>query len=174
MNTDNTSISGETIDYGPCAFMDTYDPSTVFSSIDTGGRYAYENQPQIAVWNLARFAETLLTLLHVDVEDAVKIAEKEIMTFWNIYHTERLYGMRKKLGLFSQDTEDEVLIHELLQLMHHFKADYTHTFCALTLDKLEEMPLFTSAEFARWYERWQARLGRQSRSQSEIKNANEK
>ena len=99
MNTDNMAISGETIDYGPCAFMDVYDPKTVFSSIDINGRYAYGNQPSIAAWNLARFAETLLPLLHVNQADAIKLAQGEISNFTEMYHSNWLAGMRAKLGL---------------------------------------------------------------------------
>ena len=98
MNTDNMAISGETIDYGPCAFMDAYDPATVFSSIDTQGRYAYGNQPYIAGWNLARFAETLLPLLHENQEQAVKLAQDAISDFTELYHGNWLAGMRSKLG----------------------------------------------------------------------------
>ena len=169
MNTDNMAISGETIDYGPCAFMDTYDPDTVFSSIDTGGRYAYGNQPTMAVWNLARFAETLLLLLHDQEDEAVKIAQAEITKFWELHHGYWLMGMRKKLGLFTEEAEDETLIQELLQLMQQFQADYTHTFRGLTLDQHEDLELFASAEFAQWHERWQVRLSRESQTKAEIK-----
>lgn len=109
MNTDNMVISGETIDYGPCAFMDTYDLNTVFSSIDTYGRYAYGNQPKIAAWNLARFAETLLPLLDDDTDEAVKIAEKSLSRFEILYKNNWLSGMRKKLGLFNEEDKDEHL-----------------------------------------------------------------
>ncbi|GAE06287.1 selenoprotein O and cysteine-containing homologs [Paenibacillus sp. JCM 10914] len=110
MNTDNMTLSGETIDYGPCAFMDAYDPGTVFSSIDTQGRYAYGNQPYIAAWNLARLAETLLPLLHDDEEQAVKLAEEEIAGFTDLYHQYWLDGMRAKLGLMDEGAEDESLV----------------------------------------------------------------
>lgn len=113
-DTDNVAISGETIDYGPCAFMDTYDPLTVFSSIDTEGRYAYGNQPYIAMWNLARFAETLLPLLDNDKDKAIKIAEDALSDFTDLYHDNWLTGMRGKLGLFNEDLEDESLIKDLL------------------------------------------------------------
>ena len=136
MNTDNMTISGETIDYGPCAFMDTYDPATVFSSIDTQGRYAYGNQPYIAGWNLARFAETLLPLLHEDQEQAVKLAQDAISDFTELYQSNWLAGMRAKLGIFNEETEDESLIEDLLSMMQKNRADYTNTFRALTFDKL--------------------------------------
>ena len=103
MNTDNMAISGETIDYGPCAFMDAYDPATVFSSIDSQGRYAYGNQPHIAGWNLARFAETLLPLLHDNQEQAVKLAQDAISDFTELYHSNWLAGMRAKLGIFNEE-----------------------------------------------------------------------
>ncbi len=161
MNTDNMTISGETIDYGPCAFMDAYDPETVFSSIDTHGRYAYGNQPAIAGWNLARFAETLLPLLHDNKEQAVKLAQDKISDFTELYHSNWLAGMRAKLGIFNEETQDESLIEGLLSMMQKYRADYTNTFRALTFDKPEGTDLFGTTEFAQWHELWQARLGRQ-------------
>lgn len=133
MNTDNMAISGETIDYGPCAFMDTYSPETVFSSIDTHGRYAYGNQPGIAAWNLARFAETLLPLLHDDGEKSVNMANEEVSEFAKLYSQFWLNGMRAKLGLYYEEAGDESLIKELLTIMEKYKADYTNTFKNLTL-----------------------------------------
>jgi serine/tyrosine/threonine adenylyltransferase len=165
MNTDNMTISGETIDYGPCAFMDAYDPATVFSSIDIQGRYAYGNQPYIAGWNLARFAETLLPLLHDNEEEAVKLAQDAISDFMELYHNHWLAGMRAKLGLFNEETQDESLIEDLLNMMQKYRADYTNTFRALTFDK-EDTDLFGTAEFAQWNELWQARLDRQEESKA--------
>jgi len=162
MNTDNMALSGETIDYGPCAFMDAYDPATVFSSIDLQGRYAYGNQPHIAGWNLARFAETLLPLLHVNQAQAVKLAQDAISEFGELYHRNWLAGMRAKLGIFNEELEDESLIEDLLNMMQKQRADYTNTFRALTLDKPEDTVLFGSPEFVQWQKLWQARLGRQS------------
>ncbi|MGV2886757.1 protein adenylyltransferase SelO [Paenibacillus taichungensis] len=167
MNTDNMAISGETIDYGPCAFMDAYNPATVFSSIDTQGRYAYGNQPYIGGWNLARFAETLLPLLHEDEEQAVQIAQDAIAQFSELYHHHWLSGMRSKLGLFNEEAEDEVLIRDLLELMEKHSTDYTNTFLALTFDTLNGAPLFDTSEFAEWNERRQARLGRQQEGKEE-------
>ncbi|WP_342570417.1 YdiU family protein [Paenibacillus sp. FSL R5-0749] len=161
MNTDNMAISGETIDYGPCAFMDAYNPSTVFSSIDRQGRYAYGNQPYIAGWNLARFAETLLPLLHEDEEQAVQLAQDAIAQFSELYHHHWLKGMRSKLGLLDEEAEDEALVKDLLELMEKHSADYTNTFLALTFDTLEGTAWFGTSEFAEWHERWQARLDRQ-------------
>lgn len=164
MNTDNMAISGETIDYGPCAFMDTYDQATVFSSIDIHGRYAYGNQPNIAGWNLARFAETLLPLLHDNQEQAVKLAQDAISDFTELYHSNWLAGMRAKLGIFNEEIQDESLIEDFLNMMQKYRADYTNTFRALTFERREETDLFGSLEFAQWHEQWQARLGRQQES----------
>lgn len=164
MNTDNITISGETIDYGPCAFMDTYDPATVFSSIDLHGRYAYGNQPLIAVWNLERFAETLLPLLHDNQEQAINMAEDAISGFEQLYHDYWLNGMRAKLGLFNEEQQDEFLIEELLGMMQQYGEDYTNTFRGLTLDKPSNTILFNTREFAQWYKLWQERLSRQQES----------
>lgn len=166
MNTDNMTLSGETIDYGPCAFMDAYDPATVFSSIDIHGRYAYGNQPSIAGWNLARFAETLLPLLHTDQEQAVKLAQDAIEDFTELYRCNWLAGMRAKLGIFNQEPQDEALMEDLLRMMQKYSADYTNTFRALTFDKPEDTVLFGTAEFAQWHELWQARLDRQQESKA--------
>lgn len=166
MNTDNMTISGETIDYGPCAFMDTYDPATVFSSIDRHGRYAYGNQPSIAGWNLARFAETLLPLLHDDEEQAVKLAQDAVLGFDELYRSHWLAGMRAKLGIFNEEVQDESFIENLLSMMHKYDADYTNTFLALTFDTNKDNDLFGSTEFAQWNDLWQARLGRQQESKA--------
>lgn len=165
MNTDNMAISGETIDYGPCAFMDVYDLSTVFSSIDIHGRYAYGNQPNIAAWNLARFAETLLPLLHINQNEALKLAQNEVSNFSNLYKYNWLSGMRAKLGIFNEELEDEYLIEELLNMMQKYGADYTNTFRALTSDKIEDIVLFGKEEFDKWYKLWQKRLTRQEESE---------
>ncbi|MFE1628606.1 YdiU family protein [Brevibacillus reuszeri] len=167
MNTDNMALSGETIDYGPCAFMDAYDPETVFSSIDTQGRYAYGNQPYIAVWNLARFAETLLPLLDRSEEQALKLGEEAISQFAEQYRSNWVSGMRAKLGIFNEEPEDEALIEGLLGIMQKEHADFTNTFRALTLDKPEETPLFGAEDFTQWHEQWQARLGRQEESKAD-------
>jgi uncharacterized protein YdiU (UPF0061 family) len=165
MNTDNMAISGETIDYGPCAFMDAYDLSTVFSSIDIHGRYAYGNQPNISAWNLARFAETLLPLVHINQNEALKLAQNEVSNFSNLYKYNWLSGMRAKLGIFNEELEDEYLIEELLSMMQKYGADYTNTFRALTSDKIEDTVLFGKEEFDKWYELWQERLTRQEESE---------
>jgi uncharacterized protein YdiU (UPF0061 family) len=166
MNTDNMAISGETIDYGPCAFMDTYDPATVFSSIDRDARYAYGNQPYIAGWNLARFAETLLPLLDDNEEEAVKLAQDELSGFMESYQSNWHTGMRAKLGIFNEEKQDESLIEDLLSMMEKHRADYTNTFRALTFDKLEDTVLLHTPEFVQWHELWQARRGRQQESKA--------
>ncbi|TYS59381.1 YdiU family protein [Bacillus infantis] len=167
MNTDNMTISGETIDYGPCAFMDTYNPETVFSSIDVQGRYAYGNQPYMAGWNLARLAESLLVLLHDDQDQAVEIAQKEISGFMDIYQGNWLEGMGAKLGIFSVEKEDRALVDELLSLMKDHQADYTNTFRALTISR--ETALEGKLGFAEWHDKWKSRLEKQDRTPEDIK-----
>ncbi|PIC70590.1 hypothetical protein CSV77_08925 [Sporosarcina sp. P16b] len=166
MNTDNMTISGETIDYGPCAFMDSYDPQTVFSSIDVQGRYSYRNQPGIAEWNLTRFAETLLPLLHEEQAEAVKLAENELSNFAMIYGSAWLTGMRSKLGLFNKEEADEPLVKDLLTIMKEHQADYTNTFRSLTLGQQEEW--FDEPDFLEWKKRWVDRLQRQSEDAQEV------
>ena len=161
MNTDNMAISGETIDYGPCAFMDIYDPATVFSSIDRNGRYAYGNQPHIAQWNLARFAETLLPLLHADPKQATAKAEESLAAFPAAFRRHWLSNMRAKLGLLTEEAGDDALAETLLTAMQKARADYTNTFRTLMRDTLPDEDLFKSADFADWHARWQARLERQ-------------
>ena len=158
MNTDNMTISGETIDYGPCAFMDTYDPQTVFSSIDQLGRYAYFNQPSITKWNLARFAECLMPLINKDKNKAIDIATETINTFETKYEKKWLNMMRDKLGLFGEDVKDQVLILDLLTWMHQNKADYTNTFCFLMNEKIENDKVYNNENFLLWKKRWQKRL----------------
>lgn len=158
MNTDNMALSGETIDYGPCAFMNTFNPGTVFSSIDRYGRYAFGNQPKIAQWNLARFAETLLPLLHAVPEKSVQMATDIINSFPAFYQKEWLGMMRKKLGLLVEESEDESFVYDLLQLMLDNKADYTNTFQALMKEVLPEEELFKKEKFLVWYQRWKARI----------------
>lgn len=173
MNTDNMAISGETIDYGPCAFMDAYDPATVFSSIDHQGRYAYGNQPSIAQWNLARFAETLLPLIDADIDKALPAAEEAIMAFRSIYEKAWLAGMRTKLGLLDEEEGDLALAYDLLACMRQQNMDFTNTFRALatrqTLDS-------GAPEAQAWRARWQVRLERQpaalEQALAAMKNAN--
>ena len=157
MNTDNMAISGETIDYGPCAFMDQYDPKTVFSSIDKFGRYAFSNQPPITKWNLARFAECLIPLIDKDEETAIKIATELIDNFQNIYEEKWLNMMRDKLGLFGDDKNDQTLINKLLDWMKNNNADYTNTFCHLMGVELDD-EIYKNDDFKDWYNEWQKRL----------------
>lgn len=162
MNTDNMTISGETIDYGPCAFMDRYDPQTVFSSIDRNARYAFGNQPAIAQWNLARFAETLLPLLHEDIQQAVKIAEASIERFGDWFQSAWLFGMRKKLGLFGEEADDLALVQSLLAWMQKQNADYTNTFRDLC-GELPNHDIYQAADFHAWHQQWMERRARNSK-----------
>lgn len=164
MNTDNMAISGETIDYGPCAFIDSYDPATVFSSIDREGRYSYGNQPYIGSWNLSRFAETLLPLFHENDAEAVELAQEALAHYATEYYNRWLAGMRAKLGLYNEEDQDEALIKDLLGMMHKYSADYTNTFIALTFNTVEACALAGTEEFEQWYTLWQQRLARQSHS----------
>lgn len=191
MNTDNMSIVGETIDYGPCAFMDVYDPATVFSSIDRRGRYAYGNQPPIAQWNLARLADTLIPLLDEDEEKAVALAQDEISAFPALYQEFWLDGMGQKLGLSDRLPEDAELVQDLLRMMERTRADFTNVFRRLTMEASapssqapkssraaeesvgpaprtsEAFPgtdaLFTAEDWSGWRRRWLRRLGAHSR-----------
>lgn len=165
MNTDNTSLSGETIDYGPCAFMEAYHPQQVFSSIDQGGRYAYGNQPGIAAWNMARLAETLLPLIDADGERAVELATSVIERFFDSYQAEWLGVMRAKLGLAQEAEGDAALIEALLQAMHGGRADFTLSFRRLS--NCAESPSADTALLAlfedpgamtEWLPRWRDRL----------------
>jgi len=158
MNTDNMALSGETIDYGPCAFMDTYDPGTVFSSIDHTGRYAYANQPAITQWNLARLAETLLPLINENSEKARDLAEEAINGFGVVYKEKSLSMLRAKVGLFGEQPEDEKLITDLLDWMHQKGADYTNTFLDLTNESPPKGESYNSDTFKEWHTRWQARV----------------
>ena len=156
LNTDNVAISGESIDYGPCAFMDHYDPKTKFSSIDHAGRYAYGNQPLIAKWNLARFAETLIPLVDIDLNKAVEILEAEVNQCSEIYKKKSLEMMRKKLGIEGSIEEDNSLITKLLQWMHEKQADYTNTFKDLTNGTLSSS-IYQDLNFQHWNDQYQKR-----------------
>jgi uncharacterized protein YdiU (UPF0061 family) len=171
MNTDNMTVSGETIDFGPCAFMDAYDPATVFSSIDRRGRYAYVNQPAIGQWNLARLGETLLALLDPDLDKAVELANEVIKGFGERFQTHWLCGMREKIGLATQEDGDLDLIQALLLTMQAQEADFTLTFrrlCDLaesSSNKAIFIGSFKSAEAAEpWLARWHERLARDPQS----------
>ena len=158
MNTDNMSISGETIDYGPCAFMDIYDPKTVFSSIDKMGRYAYCNQPIITKWNLSRFAECLIPLIDNDQNKAIEIATEVINSFEKIYEEKWLNMMRDKLGLFDNEKKDKSLILDLLTWMHQNNVDYTNTFCHLMDNEIKKDLKYDDEVFINWKKRWKNRL----------------
>ena len=162
MNTDNTSIIGDTFDYGPCAFMNAYHPDTVFSSIDSTGRYAYGNQPKIIKWNMAKLAEALLPLIHDDEDTAIKLAVDVLNTFDEIY-TQKWYNMMfAKIGITTPQEHDDALVHELLNLMRAQKADYTNTFNYLSGIDVEEMPWITP-----WHNKWLARIGNKRETKTE-------
>ena len=158
MNTDNMSIAGETIDYGPCAFMDQFDPKTVFSSIDEKGRYAYGNQSKITKWNLMRFAETFLHLIDPDEKKAVALAQFEFDKFeedfnriWKINHL-------AKIGIIKEEDGDEDLLNELFSWMEKMKPDYTNTFRGLVDSHLHSDPLYNTLEFVEWKQKWLKRI----------------
>ena len=158
MNTDNMAISGETIDYGPCAFMDHYNPKTVFSSIDKFGRYSFSNQPPITKWNLSRFAECLIPLIDNSEDKAIQLATETIDNFQNIYEEKWLNMMRDKLGLFGDNENDKKLINDLLNWMEKNKADYTNTFCYLMNIKIGNNNLYNDKDFINWSKNWQKRI----------------
>jgi uncharacterized protein YdiU (UPF0061 family) len=158
MNTDNMTISGETIDYGPCAFMDAYYPKTVFSSIDKFGRYAFSNQPPITKWNLARFAECLIPLINKNENEAIKIATEVIDNFQNIYEKKWLNMMRDKLGMFGEDQNDKKLINNLLNWMEKNKSDYTNTFCKLMNINVVNNEIYNDQSFINWSKAWKKRI----------------
>lgn len=173
MNTDNCSISGETIDYGPCAFMDAYDPATVYSSIDEMGRYAYANQPRIALWNLTRFAETLLPLIDSDEKTAIEIAQAALGEFSDIFDTAYQAGLRRKLGLFISQPDDAALAQDLLVAMTANQADFTLTFRRLgdaardpSNDEAVRGLFIDPTAFDAWAGKWRQRLGQESQDAS--------
>lgn len=177
MNTDNMAISGETIDYGPCAFMDQYDPKTVFSSIDRNGRYAYTNQPAIAQWDLARLAETLLPLIHPDSERAVELARGVLEPFTSQFDARILSGMCRKIGLSSPAEGDAALIRALLTAMQHSQADFTLTFRLLA--RVAEQPgeeaelrkqFSVTSEIDTWLRDWRERVIRDPQSSADRAN----
>ncbi len=161
MNTDNMAISGETIDYGPCAFVDAYDPATVFSSIDRHGRYAFGNQARVAQWNLARLAEALLPLLHADEATAVGMANEVIQAWPACHEARRLAALRGKLGLAAEEADDKALVERLLAWMQAVKADYTNTFAALANGRRPDAAAAEDGEFDAWFAAWRARTERE-------------
>ncbi len=162
MNTDNMALSGETIDYGPCAFIDAYDPATVFSSIDRHGRYAFGNQPSIALWNLARLGEALLPLINADEPRAIASASEILQGFAPTYDRLWLARFRAKLGLDDAEDDDAALVRDLLDWMQQNRADFTQTFA--NLDPVAEP---SDPDLVRWQTRWRERLARQSLSAEE-------
>ena len=158
MNTDNMAVSGETIDYGPCAFMDFYNPKTVFSSIDKLGRYSFSNQPPITKWNLTRLAECLIPLIDKNEDTAIKIATETIDNFQNIYENKWLNMMRDKLGLFGKDKNDLKLINDLLHWMESNQADYTNTFCHLMNINSSNDSKYKDTNFINWFKQWESRV----------------
>ena len=165
MNTDNMAVSGETIDFGPCAFIDHYDPHALFSSIDQNGRYAFSNQPLIAQWNLARLAETLVPLIDADQDEAVRLVTEVLETFPERFETRRLAEMRLKLGLTTAREEDAALIRQLLDLMQLETVDYTVAFRLLSNEAVGDgqdsdfVKLFADKQtLASWLQRWRQRL----------------
>jgi uncharacterized protein YdiU (UPF0061 family) len=169
MNTDNMAVSGETIDFGPCAFVDAFDPAAVFSSIDERGRYAYANQPHAAAWNLARFAETLLPIIDTNSGRAIELATEVLSTFTSQFADRWLTGMRRKLGLSAKEEGDRALVDDLLDVMHRNQADFTLTFRGLC-DAAAEQPvesrvrglLGNAHDVEHWAQRWRERLARES------------
>jgi uncharacterized protein YdiU (UPF0061 family) len=178
MNTDNMSIAGETIDYGPCAFVDAYDPATVFSSIDQHGRYAYANQPAIAQWNLVRLAECLLPLLAEDEDAAVEEAKAALASFGEIFNRAYVAGLRAKLGLFEEQEGDFALGQDLLKRMAASKADFTLTFRRLAdaasdpeHDEAVRSLFEDPSAFDEWATAWRLRLGAEPQKSTERRAA---
>jgi uncharacterized protein YdiU (UPF0061 family) len=165
MNTDNMALSGETIDFGPCAFLDAYDPATVFSSIDAHGRYAYGNQPDIARWNLARFAECLLPLLHHEPAQALDRANELLGIFPDAFRRHWIDGLRKKIGLFAQEDGDDALAEGLLDEMARCGMDFTNTFRNLRAGPDGGRP--DHPDLRQWLARWRRRLADQPQTSAE-------
>jgi uncharacterized protein YdiU (UPF0061 family) len=173
MNTDNMAISGETIDYGPCAFMDTYNPATVFSSIDVNGRYAYGNQPSILTWNLTRLAETLIPIVNKDKNESIKLLTEVLQLIKPVYTNYWLSLMRSKIGLSKEEQNDIELITNLLEIMEEEKADFTNSFRllskALIGDTKSIKKLFNnSRRFDGWMMVWQERISQEGVDEEKI------
>ncbi|KAA1039590.1 YdiU family protein [Macrococcus equipercicus] len=172
MNTDNMAISGETIDYGPCAFMDAFNPGTVFSSIDVQGRYQYQNQPAIGLWNLSRFAETLVTLIDRDEAKALEHAQQALQQYEKLYMNYYLTEMGRKLGIHSIAEDDDQLVIDLLTLMEEHELDYTGTLRTLAENKVENITIRNEQAFTDWYQRWQKRIRTEDRPYELMKSVN--
>jgi uncharacterized protein YdiU (UPF0061 family) len=169
MNTDNTSISSETFDYGPCAFMNHYHPGTVYSSIDKNSRYAFGNQPNVLKWNMARLAETLLPLLDENTDKAIEIAQGLIGEFDSIWNEKYKKMMLSKLGFSAEDNNNFLLAEELLSLMLKYKLDYTNTFAALSYDIDFDNSPFSHPEMQTWLEKWKTKVESSNLSIAETK-----
>mgnify|MGYP001190960647 CR=1 FL=1 len=159
MNTDNMAISGETIDYGPCAFMDNYNPNTFYSSIDLAGRYSYINQPKIAHWNLIRFAEALLPLINSDQTKAISAVKEVFEGFEKTFKESWTKALLNKIGLNEKNTTNEKILNKLLLLMENKNADYTNTFLYLTYNKFGDNSFFREGDFIEWHNHWKSVLG---------------
>ena len=157
MNTDNVTLSGETIDYGPCAFMDQFDPNKVFSSIDRMGRYSFANQPKIIQWNMARLAETLLPLIDENIDKSIEIANEKINGFSKIFESKYITMMRAKLGLCGEHKEDQELYNDLTSWMHKYDRDFTNTFRDLSKERLLDKKPYQNDDFRSWHKRWKKR-----------------
>ena len=157
MNTDNMSISGETIDYGPCAFMNTYNPNTVFSSIDKNRRYSFGSQPKITHWNLTIFANTLIPLISNNENKSIELVRERLDEFASLFSNKWYQMMCKKIGIINPIKKDTMIVDSLLKLMQNYKADYTNTFAALSSNKELRNTLFTSAGFKEWQKQWKKR-----------------
>ncbi len=172
MNTDNMAVSGESIDYGPCAFLDDYHPEQVFSSIDHRGRYAFMNQPRIAQWNLARLAETLLPLLHPKPEQAVEVSRGAIERFPSVFQARWEEVMRAKLGLPGAEPGDQELFEDLLLWMQRAQADYTNTFADLGREGALQGEAYAAPSFQAWWARWEQRRGPCEEAKQRMRAAN--
>jgi uncharacterized protein YdiU (UPF0061 family) len=169
MNTDNISISGETIDYGPCAFLNSYDPATVYSSIDQYGRYAYGNQPAILHWNLSRLATALVPITDKDEKKAIDTLNEVLQEFQSLYKSSWLKMMRSKLGFFTAKSEDEALINGLLQWMKNNQADYTNTFLRIQSVSVPDEMLYQKDSFINWLQQWQQRIAKETHTMEKHK-----
>src|SRR5699024_6540870 len=171
MNTDNISISGETLDYGPCAFMDVYNPDTFFSSIDTGGRYRYKNQPPIGQGDLGKLGEALCPLFKSSEEEAVQATQTVLDKYPQYYNRKYISLMGDKLGILDLDYEEQYdvqLVDDLLRFMFKYEADYTRTFRDFYLTNYDKLPMFNDSDFINWFEQYQARKKAQSAKKEEI------
>ena len=168
LNSDNVSLAGETIDYGPCSYMDYYDPKTVFSSIDHQGRYSFKNQEIITHWNISRFAETLIPLIDNDEDKAIKIGSKIIDSFGDKFKAQWLKMMKNKLGLINDIPNDEKLIFKFLNWMEKNRVDYTNTFLYLMNSQNNNNPHYKSKDFQDIYAEWKNRIGKNKCSEKEV------